>query len=86
MIHIQRAYPDPSALRAQKVKRARDELTRLAQAGEVNLKFNSDLYAARDVKQMLIEMQHGKCCFCESQITHVAYGDVEHFRPQAGRS
>ncbi len=28
--------------------------------------------------------QHGKCAFCESKITHIAYGDVEHFRPKAG--
>jgi hypothetical protein len=29
-------------------------------------------------------MQHGKCAFCESRISHTAYGDVEHFRPKAG--
>ena len=25
-----------------------------------------------------------ECAFCESKIGHVAYGDVEHFRPKAG--
>jgi hypothetical protein len=29
-------------------------------------------------------MQYGKCCFCESKILHITYGDVEHFRPKAG--
>ncbi|MBM4032553.1 MAG: hypothetical protein FJ291_12315 [Planctomycetes bacterium] len=36
------------------------------------------------MKKALIAMQHGKCCFCESKITHITYGDVEHFRPKAG--
>nr|WP_239015299.1 AAA family ATPase [Archangium violaceum] len=26
----------------------------------------------------------GKCAFCESQLAHISYGDVEHFRPKAG--
>ncbi len=31
-----------------------------------------------------MSIQDGKCCFCESKIGHVSYGDVEHFRPKAG--
>jgi uncharacterized protein (TIGR02646 family) len=27
---------------------------------------------------------HGKCAYCESKITHVDYGHIEHFRPKAG--
>lgn len=42
------------------------------------------IYGHESVKKALIAMQHGKCCFCESKITHIAYGDVEHFRPKAG--
>ena len=26
----------------------------------------------------------GKCAYCESRITHVDYGHIEHFRPKAG--
>ncbi len=29
-------------------------------------------------------MQHDKCAFCESKVSAIAYGDVEHFRPKAG--
>ena len=36
------------------------------------------------VKDALREAQHGKCAFCESKISHIAHGDVEHFRPKAG--
>ena len=32
----------------------------------------------------LLKAQHDKCCFCESKVTQVAYGDVEHYRPKAG--
>lgn len=28
-------------------------------------------------------MRHDKCCFCEAKLTHISYGDVEHYRPKA---
>lgn len=46
--------------------------------------FDSAIYGHADVKQALIIMQYGKCCFCESKIHHISYGDVEHYRPKAG--
>jgi len=36
--------------------------------------------AAKD--QLRIE-SHGKCAYCEGKADHVAYGDVEHFRPKS---
>lgn len=53
-------------------------------AGRKKLEFNSSIYGHRTVKQTLIAAQHGKCAFCESKLRHVAYGDVEHFRPKGG--
>lgn len=53
-------------------------------AGGRDFQFQSSIYGAKSVKNLLIKSQSGKCCFCESKITHVAYGDVEHFRPKAG--
>lgn len=47
-------------------------------------KFQKSVYAAASVKSALRKAQHDKCAFCESKISHVAYGDVEHFRPKAG--
>ena len=46
--------------------------------------FDSTLYGAQSVKNALRKAQHDKCAFCESKVTHIAYGDVEHFRPKAG--
>jgi len=52
--------------------------------GEKKFEFDSKIYGHKKVKKELIETQHDKCCFCESKITHISYGDVEHFRPKGG--
>jgi uncharacterized protein (TIGR02646 family) len=41
-------------------------------------------YAHETVKAALKKAQHHKCAFCESKGSHIAHGDVEHFRPKAG--
>jgi uncharacterized protein (TIGR02646 family) len=46
--------------------------------------FDREIYAAPTVRAALRSAQHGKCCFCESKISHVGADDVEHFRPKAG--
>lgn len=48
--------------------------------------FDSNIYGHDSVKDALVMLQNKKCCFCESRITHISYGDVEHFRPKAGFS
>ena len=48
------------------------------------LRARETAYSAKSVKNALIKAQHEKCCFCEAKGTHVAYGDVEHFRPKGG--
>lgn len=52
--------------------------------GNKTFTFKSNIYGAKSVKNALVKAQHRKCCFCESKVDHVAYGDVEHFRPKAG--
>lgn len=51
--------------------------------GNKSFNFDNGIYADKSVKKALIESQHDKCAFCESKITHISYGDVEHFRPKA---
>jgi uncharacterized protein (TIGR02646 family) len=66
---------------------ATDTLITRYNNGETEFKsadFDSNIYGHADVKTALITAQDGKCCFCESKITHISYGDVEHFRPKAG--
>ena len=52
--------------------------------GQKKFNFDSNIYGHKKVKAALIKAQHDKCCFCESKVTHISYGDVEHFRPKAG--
>ncbi len=52
--------------------------------GAVQFTFISTIYGHKNVKDRLIELQYGKCCFCESKIRHISYGDVEHYRPKGG--
>ncbi|MGB1207315.1 MAG: retron system putative HNH endonuclease [Chitinophagales bacterium] len=40
-------------------------------------------YNHAKVKVQLKKMFEGKCAYCESHITHIDYGDIEHFRPKS---
>jgi hypothetical protein len=51
--------------------------------GSKRFGFDANLYRSKSVKKALQGAQHGKCALCESKVTHIAYGDVEHFRPKA---
>jgi uncharacterized protein (TIGR02646 family) len=53
-------------------------------AGISVFEFDSHIYGHAEVKSALIEVQDGKCCFCESKLAHISYGDVEHYRPKGG--
>jgi uncharacterized protein (TIGR02646 family) len=51
--------------------------------GVRKFEFDSAIYGGKTVKNALIKIQRGKCCFCESSL-HAQHGDVEHFRPKGG--
>jgi uncharacterized protein (TIGR02646 family) len=42
-----------------------------------------DKYQHKNIKNALVEMFHGKCAYCESAITHIDYGHIEHFKPKS---
>lgn len=75
--------PAPKIL-LSKGSAAAKELCIAYESGVRKFKFKSSIYGHRDVKRKLIEIQKGKCCFCESEFLHVSYGDVEHYRPKGG--
>jgi len=69
------------------ISRAAVELVSLQKkfdAGQIHFKFKSSIYGHSTVKEALSSAQHGKCCFCESKIGHISYGDNEHYRPKGG--
>lgn len=86
MIRVSKPATAPRILRDHDSSgpKATRALEQAYDAGEREFKFNSDIYGAKSVKNALIKAQFDKCCFCESKITHVYYGDVEHFRPKGG--
>lgn len=40
-------------------------------------------YKHPENKEALLRASCGKCMYCESQVSHVYFGDVEHIRPKA---
>lgn len=40
-------------------------------------------YKHPDVKQALSDASFGKCMYCESKVTQVYFGDVEHIKPKS---
>ncbi|MDO9230044.1 MAG: retron system putative HNH endonuclease [Syntrophales bacterium] len=40
-------------------------------------------YKHPSIKDVLVAMFHGKCAYCESKISHIAYGHIEHFKPKS---
>lgn len=74
------ASPDDSAKHLFDV--ATDNLCKAVAAGK-EVEFSNAIYSHKEVKEKLLEDQFKKCCFCESIITHISSGDVEHFRPKA---
>lgn len=45
--------------------------------------FDVGVYGDESVREILKSAQRWKCCFCESKIEDVSYGEIEHFRPKA---
>lgn len=66
---------------------ATKELIELYEAGKRDFKttdFFAKIYGDKTVKALLLDIQHGKCCFCEQKRPCGREGDVEHFRPKTG--
>ncbi len=90
MIEVHRPATVPPVLlkegvtERQKLRRAYQRAPARYDNGEKVFAFDSAVYGHTEVKTALITAQHGKCAFCESQVTHISYGDVEHFRPKGG--
>lgn len=40
-------------------------------------------YNHKDVKADLKDMFSSKCAYCESHVTHVDYGEIEHYKPKS---
>lgn len=92
MIRIHRD-PAPAALKKQGARwkaallSARQRLAQAPPKGRASaaraVALAEEKYRHAAVKETLVRMFHGKCAYCESKITHVDYGHIEHFRPKS---
>ena len=53
------------------------------QSTKAEIKNCQNKYQHKEIKAALETMFRGKCCYCESKVTPVAYGDIEHFYPKS---
>jgi uncharacterized protein (TIGR02646 family) len=84
LIQVQRT-PEPSVLRNNATLWL-SELKKLKSnpnSTQSAIKKAQDKYNKKEVKDALIKMFNGKCAYCESKITTVAYGEIEHFFPKS---
>lgn len=82
MIRIVKPKTAPTIL-TTKGRAKRDEHKAAYNKGVRSFAFDAKIYGHKTVKEALIKAQHDKCFLCESKITHISHGDVEHFRPKA---
>lgn len=85
MIYVRFKEPDVEPRKSwfakwkQKAQAETDKVIEAAK-NQLEYKFKSDLWG--ELKDYLIELFHEKCAYCEARFTHVAWGDVEHYRPK----
>jgi len=69
---------------AEPIKRVEELMkrirTKVKNGEELKLKFRSKW---KDTKPQLLKETNGKCAYCESHSSVVAFGDVEHYRPKS---
>lgn len=80
MIRIQRGAPPPVLLKHG--ANWREELA--AEKDPARRKKLLQRYRHRRIRTALQRDFHDKCAYCESKLSHVGYGHIEHFRPKAG--
>lgn len=83
MIRIVRPKSAPIVLTEKGPAAVKRHKKQVAKGKPANI--DNAIYGHKTVKELLVAMQHEKCAYCESKVTHVDAGDVEHFRPK-GRS
>lgn len=83
MIRVRRPKVVPAILRTKGAAARKKDSDAFA-GGTRAFDLDAKIYGHKSVKQPLVEAQHHKCCFCESRVTHVSSGHIEHFRPKGG--
>jgi hypothetical protein len=83
MIRVNKPEQIPAILENEGTAK-RAEMCDAFDNGETVFEFDNKIYGHETVKSVLKKSQHDKCFLCESKVTHISSGDVEHFRPKGG--
>ncbi|WP_017750181.1 hypothetical protein [Scytonema hofmannii] len=68
--HLQTVKANPSA--------TKDEIAKAVK----NVENATNKYRHKEIKDLLEQIFHGKCAYCESKVTTTGYGEIEHFCPK----
>ncbi len=76
-------HSNPTDKAMRKLRDAEEARETALQAGRDLTPAEAAKYRHHEVKSAIVAETSGKCAFCESKITHVYWGDVEHIIPKA---
>lgn len=74
---------EPRSLKKNKVRWTNELLAAIKTGDEKQINSKKKKYNQPDVKDQLKRETNEKCAYCESRITVVAHGDIEHITPKA---
>lgn len=52
-------------------------------AGQLPTKAEKQRYRHTEIRTALVAETRGKCAYCESKVSHIAHGDIEHITPKS---
>ncbi|HOY33291.1 MAG TPA: hypothetical protein PKW80_15530 [Bacteroidales bacterium] len=84
MIRIIKKTGDTPSVLKTKGQEEIEKLKKMTDKERLAYRFSPGIYGCKAVKNKLKTIQNDKCCFCESKVSAVSHGDVEHYRPKGG--
>ncbi len=86
MIHVKRKPDKLDFVTVKKFTTKLEKEYNEAKDHYINVKkgtFKFECYKHPHIKDKLKELFNGKCAYCDSNITHITAGDIEHFHPKS---
>ncbi|MFF3923552.1 HNH endonuclease [Paenibacillus lactis] len=77
-----RKGPKPDIL-VEKEEEWTQELMKYVESGDKIPDTIGGRYRHPNIKEALLSETYSKCAYCESKITHIDYGDIEHIEPKS---
>ncbi len=74
---------EPASLARNKAKWTSELLAAIANGDTKEIRSKKNKYNQPDVKEQLKAETNEKCAYCESKVTVVAHGDIEHITPKS---